>query len=103
MVEQAQALFDAHGPFTVAQLVDRVPGFSALAPPELRLGRQTVQAMCNAGELVRVGTRRVFGSRRPLTLYAPAPVDAGPAVSGLDALAAALLDWPSASTLSTEV
>ncbi len=103
MVDQARALFDEQGPFTVVQLVDRVPGYNALAPSELRMGRQTVQAMCNAGELVRVGTRCVPGSRRPMTLYAPVPVDAGPAVCGPDALTAALLAWPGASAVSTEV
>jgi hypothetical protein len=107
MVEQARALFDEHGPFSVAQLVDRVPGFNALAPSELRAGRQTVQAMCNAGELVRVGARRVPGSRRPVNLYAPAVVEIGqPAdttTSGADALASAMQVWSGALPESTEV
>ncbi len=107
MVEQARALFDEHGPFTTAQLVDRVPGFNALAPSELRQGQNTVRAMCDAGELVRVGTCRVPGSCKPANLYAPATVETCQATdttaSGADALAGAMHAWSGTLPESTEV
>lgn len=40
--------------------------------------RQTVKDMARAGELQAVGAVRVDHSRRPMTLYAPAPERAAP-------------------------
>lgn len=34
--------------------------------------RKTLENMASAGEVTRIGTRPVPGSRRPMTLYAPA-------------------------------
>jgi hypothetical protein len=55
----------------------------------LRAARQAVKNMARAGELVRVGSTPVPGSRRPMTMFAP-PVEqaAGPA-----ALAALMSTW----------
>ena len=51
--------------------------------------RQAVKDMARAGELVRVGTRAVPGSRRPMTTYAPIPREA----SGPPALEALMRTW----------
>ena len=63
---------------TFRDLVQQVPGMSALSPADLRAVRQTLQDMAKAGELVRVGRARVPGACRPATLYAPADLKDSP-------------------------
>lgn len=77
-VRQALALWakqhrdTAGAGLTFRDLVHQVRGMSASSPGDLRMVRQTLQAMAKAGELRRVGHARVEGACRPATLYAPA-------------------------------
>lgn len=51
----------------------------------LRAARQAVRDMARAGDLVRVGSTPVPGSRRPMTTYAP-PVEQAAGPAALEAL-----------------
>lgn len=66
-----QSIATASDGVTWRDLLPCVPGINPACPAEVRLVRKAVENMAAAGEIERIGHRRVPGSAKPMTAYRP--------------------------------
>ncbi|MBK6852102.1 MAG: hypothetical protein IPG93_10885 [Burkholderiales bacterium] len=62
-------LVDERGPVCCREIAERVPGINTASPAERQLVETTINNMQRAGELETVGSKRVPGSCKPVSLF----------------------------------